>query len=211
MTGYEKILALSTILEELSEHIKHLSNFVLDSPSSNTITSEGSLMDTREKTTSKSNKKRVSIGTKKTVKTVSSKDIDRQLPQIMDNIYSSLIFKNTQQRIQYYKERDETINQYKEQASESSRILNETTLTITNDIKKRTADVQAVFTMFEQLLRMRKLKEEKLVQHIKSLQTSVTQLETENEQLHEKEEEIFMLKKQLRERDQKLSKLNRFP
>jgi DNA repair exonuclease SbcCD ATPase subunit len=209
VAGYEKVHSLSVVLEELSEHVTCLSQFMSQTSATFEVPTE--LLTTIEKTASKSNKKRVSIGPKKTIKPVSTKDIDRQLPQIMDNIYSSLIFKNTQQRIQYYKERDETINQYKEQANEYSHILNETTVTITNDIKQRAAEVQAVFILFEQLFRMRKLKEDKLVQQIKSLESSISQLETENEELHLKEEEILSLKKQLRERDQKLQKLNRYP
>jgi hypothetical protein len=106
ITGYEKIQNLATTLGDLSGNLKYLSHFIVESTSVETPPTE-----IFEK--SKSMKKKVAIGNKKPLKPVSPKDIDRQLPQIMDNIYSSLIFKNTQQRIQYYKERDETINQHK--------------------------------------------------------------------------------------------------
>jgi predicted RNase H-like nuclease (RuvC/YqgF family) len=81
-------------------------------------------------------------------------------------------------------------------------------MTISNDVKKRAIDIQSVFTMFEQLFHLKKIKEEKMNQHVKNLQNTIANLEAENEGFHLKEEEIFLLKKQLRERDSKLSKLN---
>ncbi|PRP74968.1 hypothetical protein PROFUN_14406 [Planoprotostelium fungivorum] len=60
---------------------------------------------------------------KKAVGVVRSKDIERSLPVIMDDIYSSLIFKTQSQRMEYYKERDAAILKYKTKIKELNQAL----------------------------------------------------------------------------------------
>ncbi len=137
--AFSKIDELSSTVNSLTEqihtlltpiHAHHQSSRVPD----NTPVTQESTKPSGASTNAKP--KSTTSSRKSTRGRPTAKDIDRQLPAIMDDIYSQLIFKTPQQRIQYYKERDDTIKKYKDKLKQTTMKMSSSTAQLDSSITK---------------------------------------------------------------------------
>jgi hypothetical protein len=98
----------------------------------------------------------------------------------MDDIYSQLIFRTPAQRIEYYKERDDTVNRYKEKLQQVSSQLAQSTGQISSKLGKNTFMLESIIKMMNGIDKARNIKSEKDQKLIKELQDRIQQLEKEN-------------------------------